>query len=131
MLRSVILCAAALALTSCAAAPASPQADAAAPILVSWEGADFREGDSVRIHSRAGTFKPADTGYPTEVVAGPGQTGVAVSAHRRTPPLRADEPLQVLRVRFAPQAWVSVSGERVALGAFEATIHADYLEIVE
>ena len=90
-------------------------------------------GDRVRITGRAGTFKPEETGAG-EVVAGPGQTGVVLRWEKRQSDaftrIDPNEPLQIVRVRWAPQSWRawSIGDRSVELKEFEATIHVSYLE---
>jgi hypothetical protein len=99
--------------------------------VVEWKGFTFRAGQKVRIETRAGTFKPADTGATVEVAAAPGHVGVVMGGETRkpsagfTPP--ANEPIQVLRVRWYKQTWKTDAGASLPLGEFESTIHADYL----
>jgi hypothetical protein len=98
---------------------------------VEWKGFTFMAGQKVRIETRAGTFKPVDTGAAVEVEAKPGHVGVVLGGEARkagggfAPP--PNDPIQILRVRWLPQVWSAQSGESVTLGEFEATIHADYL----
>jgi hypothetical protein len=104
------------------------------PPVVTWEGRTFRRGDRVRIVSRAGTFKPAETKIADEIEAGPGQRGTVMAGERRTSTefvtFDPGEPIQIVRVRWDAQSW-SVSGGRIVdLEAFEATIHVSYLEIL-
>jgi hypothetical protein len=93
-------------------------------------------GDRVRIVSRAGTFKPHETGTADEVVAGPGQTGVVLRWEKRQSDeftrIDPNEPLQIVRVRWAAQRWNAwgIGNRPVELPEFEATIHVSYLEPV-
>jgi hypothetical protein len=122
-----------------ASAPATPSSAvhaAAPPPEVVWGGVAFHKGDRVRIRSRAGTFKPAETHQAGEIEAGKGQTGTIVRGETRvedahfTP--QPDEPTQLLRVAFEEQMWPDANdGHLVRVPAFEGTIHADYLEIIE
>lgn len=99
--------------------------------VVEWKGFTFRAGEKVRIETRAGTFKPVDTGATVEVEASPGHLGVVMGGETRkpsegfTPP--ANEPIQLVRVRWYKQTWTTGAGASVPLGEFESTIHADYL----
>lgn len=81
----------------------------------------IQAGDRVRIASRAGTFKPEDTGATFEVVAGHGQTGVVLGRERPG----------IVRVRWEPQKWKRwLRDDWAQLPQFEATIHESYLTIV-
>ncbi len=109
------------------------------PDEVRFEGRVWRAGDRVQLASRAGTFKPADTGYAIEVVAGPGQVGTLLYGERRQPMPHftpdPDEPIQIVRVRWDAQSWTPAPqlgaperpGPPVRLEAFEATVHLSYL----
>ncbi|MEZ4266517.1 MAG: hypothetical protein R3F39_09070 [Myxococcota bacterium] len=102
---------------------------------VEWKGFTFRAGQKVRIENRAGTFKPVDTGAATDVVAAPGHLGVVLGGETRkpsahfTPP--ANEPIQLLRVRWFKQTWKTETGASVPLGEFESTIHVEYLRTAD
>ena len=87
----------------------------------------------MRIKSTAGTFKPVDTGHSIEVRAEAGRTGIVLGGVKRADPVTKDEPIQVLLIRFDEQAWrdSSSSGGPVTLKPFEASIHADYVEVVK
>jgi hypothetical protein len=93
----------------------------------------LQPGDRVRIARRAGTFKPAETGAASEVVAGHGQTGVVVGWEKRQsdgcPRIDPHEPLQIVRVRWSPQRWkeFGLADRWIELPEFEATIHVSYL----
>ncbi len=105
----------------------------AAP-LVTWEGKTIRTGDTVRIYKWAGTFKPAETGYPHEIDAAPYRTGVVLGGEKRKDSLHLDidpsEPIQIVRVRWHQQSWkVNGQDQTILLGEFEATIHVDHLEV--
>jgi hypothetical protein len=112
-------------------------------VRVSWKGKEFKRGDTIRITSWAGTFKPAETGHPIEIDASAGHVGIIIRGEKRqgesyfnsTP----NEPIQIVRVRWLPQKWTQdtegTEGEEntaktVSLGEFEATIHVDYLEVI-
>ena len=77
----------------------------AAPVV--WEGRTFRPGDRVRVASRAGTAKPAETPNGLELDRDAGKTGVLVSGVPRPPQYRAspDEPIQLVLVRWDAQPW--------------------------
>lgn len=101
---------------------------------VTWDGKTIRRGDRVRIARWAGTFKPEETGYPRQVHAAANQTGVVIGGEKRKDTLHLDidaaEPIQIVRVRWAPQRWkVSGQDQWIALPAFYATIHVQYLEV--
>ena len=100
---------------------------------VVWNSTTFKAGDHVRIKSVAGTFKPKDTGHSIEVRAEAGRTGIVLGGVKRADPIDPNEPIQVVLVRFDEQTWrdTSSSGGPVTLKPFEATIHADYLEVVK
>ena len=103
--------------------------------VVTWEGRTFRTGDTVRIFKWAGTFKPSETGYPHEIDAAPFRTGVVLGGEKRKDSwhLRIDpaEPIQIVRVRWHRQTWkVNLKDQTILLGEFEATIHADHIEVV-
>ena len=105
----------------------------AAPI-VTWRGKTIRKGDTVRIFKWAGTFKPAETGYPHEIDAAPYRTGIVLGGETRQPSLHLDvdpaEPIQIVRVRWHRQSWkVNGRDQTVELGEFETTIHVDHLEV--
>jgi len=127
--RRIVIGAALLALAACATS--------SGPIEVSWNGVEFRRGDRVRIVSLAGVFQPSETGQQHAVDAGTGQTGTVLRAVRRNPAdypgvVTRDEPLQVLLVRFDAQEWrVRGQNRTVRLDAFETTIHAEYLRVIE
>lgn len=114
--------------------PPTPAVDMQAVVV--WQGVLFSPGTRVRIRAKAGTFKPAETGYIAEVDADDGHVGVVVRGVPRvatsyfTP--EPNEPLQILRVRFEAQNWNLAGGGKreVALPAFEGTIHASYLDVV-
>jgi hypothetical protein len=76
-------------------------------------------GARVRVKSRSGTFKPAETGHITDVNVTAGKTGVVVQ-----------EIGEIVRIRFDAQAWEEFppNGVTVDLEEFEATIHVSYLE---
>ena len=126
---------AALCLAACASGPdLTPKSGIPADArLVVYKGVTFNAGDHVRIKSRAGTFKPTDTGYSIEVGADPGKTGIVLGGMKRAEPLSASEPIQIVLVRFDPQNWTDASSARapVPIASFEATIHADYLELLK
>lgn len=135
-MRFVVMAAAAVAMmTACASAEQSPQP---APVdltpqsgyqidatVLEYKGVTFRAGDHVVTKGRAGRFNPKDTGHSIEVTIDPDKTGIVlgVSKGRTT----------VLLIRFDEQVWrdTSSSNAEVTLKAFEATIHADYLEPVK
>ena len=103
--------------------------------IVTWEGKTFRAGDTVRIFKWAGTFKPSETGYPDEIDAGPFRTGVVLRGEKRKDSWHLDidpsEPIQIVRVRWHRQTWkVNLKDQTITLGEFEATIHADHLEVM-
>lgn len=105
----------------------------AAPV-VTWEGKTFRAGDTVRIFKWAGTFKPAETGYPQEIDAAPYRTGIVLRGEKRKDSWHLDidpsEPIQIVRVRWHRQSWkVNGRDQTILLGEFEATIHVDHLEV--
>lgn len=99
---------------------------------VTWQGKVFEAGKQVRLVSRAGTFKPPDTGHEREIWAGPGHTGRVVDGEVRVPTAyftpAPGEPIQILRIRWDPQTWQDDHGGEVKLPAFEATVHVSYLE---
>jgi hypothetical protein len=105
-----------------------------APVEAVWEGRTFRKGDVVRITEWAGTFKPREVGGTYEVDADYGHTGIILSGERRAKSDSAaseTEPVQVVRIRWAPQRWKINGQERWAqLAEFDATIHVSYLEVV-
>jgi len=103
--------------------------------IVTWEGKTFHTGDTVRIFKWAGTFKPSDTGYPDDIDAGPSRTGVVLGGEKRKDSwhLRIDqaEPIQIVRVRWHRQTWkVNLQDQTIVLEPFEATIHADHIEVL-
>ena len=103
--------------------------------VVTWEGRTFRTGDTVRIFKWAGTFKPSETGYPDEIDAAPFRTGVVLRGEKRKDSWHLDidpsEPIQIVRVRWHRQTWkVNLKDQTITLGEFEATIHADHIEVV-
>ena len=111
--------------------------EAPAPVvpIVTWEGRTFRTGDTVRIFKWAGTFKPSETGYPDEIDAAPFRTGVVLGGEKRKDSwhLRIDpaEPIQIVRVRWHRQTWkVNLKDQTILLEPFEATIHADHIEVL-
>lgn len=111
------------------------QAAGAGQIEVVWEGRKFRRGDRVRVTSWAGTVKPDESGHRAELNADTGRTGTVIRGEKRqaTSYFRPDpdEPLQVLLVKWDSQTWTEKDGgRRVRLGAFESTIHADYLKVI-
>ena len=119
-MTSRLICAAAFALAFSACGPQSaPASDGGAgPKAVAWDGR-FDAGDRVRIKSRAGTFKPDETGHATDVNANPGRTGTVV------------RPIgELALIRFDPQTWDEFppTGATVDLKEFEATIHTSFLQ---
>ena len=76
-------------------------------------------GARVRVKSRSGTFKPAETGHTTEVNVTAGKTGTVVQ-----------ELGEITRVRFDAQTWDEFppTGATVDLPEFEATLHMSYLQ---
>lgn len=89
-------------------------------VLVNYKGRLFREGDRVRVASRAGSKGPDVTGHSVDVESEPHRAGTVLSCPR---PDR-----DVLLVRWDAQQWrESESGQWVSLGVFDDTIHADYL----
>jgi len=129
--RTVVIVAAWLFVAACSASAPEPPAVETRPIEVIWEGREFRAGDPVLIVSRSGTFKPSDTGHAVEVDGSAGHTGVVLRGIARTPPLRQGEPVQVLLVRWDAQTWRDMNDQTVELPEFEATVHADYLRVVD
>jgi hypothetical protein len=114
--------------------PIAETAQPAVPI-VQWEGKTFRAGDTVRIFKWAGTFKPSETAYPDEIDAAPFRTGVVLRGEKRKDSLHLDidaaEPIQIVRVRWHRQMWkVNLKDQTILLGEFEATIHADHIEVL-
>jgi hypothetical protein len=104
--------------------------------VVTWEGKTFRTGDTVRIFKWAGTFKPSETGYPHDIDAAPFRTGVVLRGEMRKDTLHLEidraEPIQIVRVRWHRQTWkVNLKDQTIMLGEFEATIHADHIEVVQ
>ncbi|MEL6182723.1 MAG: pentapeptide repeat-containing protein [Myxococcota bacterium] len=98
---------------------------------VLWKQRTIHHGDRVRIHSRAGTFKPRDTRHDAQIEATTGHCGTVLWGERRAEMLGANEPIQVLRVLWDAQTWRTWQTDlRVPLGPFEATIHADYLDVI-
>ena len=108
--------------------------DRPASAEATWEGRSFQKGDVVRVINWAGTFKPNETGSQEEVDADYGHTGIVLSGERRTKSASAKastEPVQIVRIRWAPQKWKVNGQDRwVELAEFEATIHVSYLEVV-
>jgi hypothetical protein len=104
------------------------------PTAVVWEGKTFRAGDRVRLAAWAGTVKPDENPARVEVDAGPGQTGVIIRGEVRRPEDQSEagaaEPLQIVRVRWAPQRWKKNGGDWLELPEFESTVHVSYLEVV-
>lgn len=82
-------------------------------------GSAFKIGDTVRIVSRAGTFKRHDTGL-IEVEADAGHYGTIISGGSDDVPMvRWDE----------GQSWTAYSTrDKVTLRSFDATIHKSYLQ---
>ncbi len=101
---------------------------------VTWKGTEFRYGDRIKLKSRAGTFKPKDTGHSVEINAGPGQTGTILGGVERQGTLgyNASEPIQVVIVRWDKQVWEEWSAKEpqktVSLNEFKASVHCDYLK---
>jgi hypothetical protein len=124
-----------LAVSACASTPAGPDLTPTSGIPLAatsivYQGVTFKAGDHVRIKSRAGTFKPADTGYVIQINADPGKTGILLGGVSRG---NATEAVQIALVRFDPQVWNDTSSNRseVQIETFEASIHVSYLEKVE
>lgn len=116
------------------APPPTPSAPVDPEKMVIWDGRVFRQGDRVRIMKWAGTIKPEETGHSAEIHAKSGHTGVVLRGERRVEtfyrPGDAEEPIQIVRVRWDPQEWKEFGRDRsVKLGAFESTIHVSYLEV--
>lgn len=111
-------------------------AASAGKVEVVWQGRKFRRGDRVRVTSWAGTIKPDESGHPAELNADAGRTGTVIRGAKRqaTSYFRPDpdEPIQILLVKWDRQTWTeNGTAKRVALGAFESTIHADYLKVIK
>lgn len=124
----------ALMLAGCASVDLTPQSAYKVDAKeVVWKSTTFKAGDHVQIKALAGTFKPKDTGHSIEVRGETGRTGIVLGGVKRADPIDPNEPIQVVLVRFDEQAWrdTSSSGGPVTLKPFEATIHADYLEVVK
>lgn len=121
----------AAALAACASVDLTPHSayklDAT---VVSYKGATFKAGDHVVIKSRAGTFKPKDTGHSIEIIAERDRTGIVLGGVKRAD--APADPIQIVLIRFDEQVWrdTSSSNAEVTLKPFEATIHADYVEAV-
>ncbi len=96
-------------------APPAPEASAASSLIIA-------PGARVRVKSRSGTFKPADTGHTTEVNVTAGKTGMVVQ-----------ELGESIRVRFDAQTWDEFppTGATVDLPEFEATLHISYLQAIK
>ena len=131
-MRSVFAALAVLCATACATGPdLTPQSgipvDATSVI---YKDHTYTAGYHVRIRQTAGTFKPKDTGNVIDIRAETGRTGIVLGGMKSTNPESADDPIQILLVRFDPQMWhdTSSSQAEVTLEPFEATIHADYME---
>lgn len=132
-MRVLILAVAAMAMAGCAGVDLTPMSGVkVATTQVVYKGRTLTAGDHVAIVKTAGTFKPKDTGHSIEVRAEPGRTGIVLGGVKRADPIDPNEPVQVVLVRFDEQAWrdTSSSGGPVMLKPFEATIHADYVEVV-
>ena len=117
------------------AAAKRSQRPATRAVEVVWQGRAFRRGDRVRVTSWAGTIKPGESGHPAELNADAGRTGTVIRGEKRqaTSYFRPDpdEPIQILLVKWDRQTWTeNGTARRVTLGAFESTIHADYLKVI-
>ena len=121
-----------LAASACATGPdLTPKSGVpVAATTITYEGRVFTAGDHVRTRSRAGTFKPKDTGNAIDVNADAGKTGILLGGIKRND---ADANIQVALVRFDPQTWNDTSSNQseVQLETFEASIHVSYIEKVE
>jgi hypothetical protein len=118
------------------AAAKRKQRQAPRAVEVVWQGREFRRGDRVRVTSWAGTIKPDESGHPAELNADAGRTGTVVRGAKRQATSYfkpdPDEPIQILLVKWDGQTWTENGGaKRVRLGAFESTIHADYLKVIK
>ena len=112
------------------------QRQAPRAVEVVWQGREFRRGDRVRVTSWAGTIKPDESGHPAELNADAGRTGTVIRGAKRQATSYfkpdPDEPIQILLVKWDRQTWTeNGTAKRVALGAFESTIHADYLKVIK
>lgn len=131
-MRSVFAALAVLCATACATGPdLTPKSGVAVDATsVVYKDHTYTAGDHVRIRQTAGLFRPKDTGNVIDIRAEAGRTGIVLGGMKRAEPADANEPIQILLIRFDPQTWhdTSSSQAEVALEPFEATIHADYVE---
>ena len=105
--------------------------DAYTCAAVAWDDRVISHGDRVQIRSRAGTFKPRDTHFTSQIEASAGRVGTVLWGERRLETAGDFEPIQVLRVLWDAQRWpVWQLNHAVSLPPFEATIHADYLSVL-
>lgn len=131
-MRSVFAALAVLYAASCASGPdLTPRSGIPVDaVVVTYKDHTFSAGDHVRIRQTAGLFRPKDTGNVIDIRAETGRTGIVLGGMKRAEPADANEPIQILLIRFDAQTWhdTSSSQTEVMLEPFEATIHADYIE---
>jgi hypothetical protein len=99
--------------------------------LVVWNDKKFTPGNRVKLVGKAGTFKPEDTGYSSQVIADAGHTGTVLWGEKRGASEYTDpdnEPVQMLRVRWDAATWTDNDRNTpIKLDAFDGKVHADYL----
>ena len=94
-----------------------------------YDGRSYASSDKVRIASRAGTFKPAETGHFEEVEAAAGKTG-AIHCFAASPVTGRAELAVVDWDSQEWQIWRSSTGlsqDKVTLRGFRASVHLSYL----
>lgn len=116
----------------CGCGKSLPPLPAGAVKSVTWKGKTFTTGDRVRLISKSGTFKPADTGHGREIKVDSGYQGTVLWGEKRnatsyfTPD--PDEAFQIVRVRWDAATWTDDSGKKIDLKPFGATMHVEYLD---
>ena len=92
------------------------------PVELVWEDRTFRRGDRVKTRD-GGTaaMRPDDSGHKRDLKIDAGRTGTVL---RRS---HGD----ILFIEWDAQRWEEYKGKRkVLLASFQASIHADYLDVI-
>ena len=118
-------------------------------VIAIWNNVEYKQGERVRVADlpHKVRFKPADTGHPAEIEAGPNNGGTIIGGEKPwlineyhlsiaieygiEHPLQRDKnnPNVILVVRWDEQDWKEYhSSETVKLPSFIAEIHACYVE---
>jgi hypothetical protein len=104
------------------------------PVLITWNGVDFREGSLVRVKSWAGVAEPGETGLDISLSIEAGRLGTVIAATNIVTEYNrqiAGGETRVLVVRWFKQDWSCLPqfwrSRRVE--PFQSSINADYLAV--